>query len=120
MLGAEAEGSAFNGSALPPAVAEVVLVAVPSKTPSTQPRPEPRGPPAARGVASAVQSLKSPTTDTALAFGAQTAKCVPPGIGMRAEDAPQAAVRALIEQVLVLLADEGIEFLLCGADRETS
>jgi hypothetical protein len=39
---------------------------------------------------------------------------------MGAEDFPQPAVRALIEQVLVLLADEGIEFLLCGADRETS
>ena len=56
------------------------------------------------------QSLKSPITETASAFGAHTAKYVPVSFAianhMRAELLPQIVVRAFVEQVQVVVREQ--------------
>ena len=80
---------------------------LPGATPGMNSSQTPAPPSERIGCARPSQKLKSPTSLTPRAFGAQTANAVPVSRRPRAERAPELLVPALADQVQVDLAERG-------------
>src|SRR6185437_2221269 len=83
----------------------------PARTPGTKPSQMPEASErAVSGWVAGFQPLKSPTTDTEAAFGAQTEKCVPCSRSARRGVRPQllvgADVRAFAKEIDVLIGEQ--------------